>query len=58
MCVWFVCVGVGLSNLQHIDLNSSRNLLILGFGLYMVGGSCSPSATVTEAQDLGPCRTA
>lgn len=27
--------AVGLSNLQHVDLNSSRNLFILGFALFM-----------------------
>lgn len=27
--------GVGLSNLQYVKLNSSRNLFILGFSIFM-----------------------
>ncbi|MEM0965995.1 MAG: solute carrier family 23 protein [Verrucomicrobiota bacterium] len=34
-CVMFAMVtGVGLSNLQFVDLNSSRNLFIIGFALF------------------------
>ena len=36
--IFFVMFGmitaVGLSNLQFVDLNSSRNLFILGFSLF------------------------
>ncbi|MDF1813560.1 MAG: solute carrier family 23 protein [Verrucomicrobiales bacterium] len=35
-CVMFAMVaGVGLSNLQFVDLNSTRNLFIIGFALFM-----------------------
>lgn len=35
-CVMFAMIaGVGLSNLQFVDLNSSRNLFIIGFALFM-----------------------
>ncbi|XP_076349405.1 solute carrier family 23 member 1-like isoform X2 [Tachypleus tridentatus] len=35
-CVMFAIVtGVGLSNVQFIDLESSRNILILGLSLFM-----------------------
>ena len=34
-CVMFgVIAAVGLSNLQFVDLNSSRNLFVLGFSLF------------------------
>ena len=28
-------IAVGLSNLQYVDLNSPRNLVIIGFSLFM-----------------------
>lgn len=35
-CVMFgMIVAVGLSNLQFVDLNSARNLFVLGFALFM-----------------------
>lgn len=35
-CVMFAMIaGVGLSNLQFVDLNSSRNLFIIGFSIFM-----------------------
>lgn len=43
MCYWNLLSGVfspgmitavGLSNLQFIDLNSSRNLFVLGFSIF------------------------
>jgi len=35
-CVMFgMIAGVGLSNLQFVDLNSPRNLFIIGFSLFM-----------------------
>ena len=35
-CVMFgMIAGVGLSNLQFVDLNSPRNLFIVGFALFM-----------------------
>ena len=27
-------VAVGISNLQHVDLNSSRNLFVFGFAFF------------------------
>lgn len=33
-CVFGLIVAVGLSNLQYIDLNSPRNLFILGFAIF------------------------
>ena len=42
--IFFVMFGmitaVGLSNLQFVDLNSSRNLFILGFSLFFGLVSC------------------
>ncbi|GAB4815990.1 hypothetical protein N2152v2_003036 [Parachlorella kessleri] len=57
-CVMFSLIsGVGLSNLQHIDLNSSRNLLILGFGLYMGLSIPDYFSTYTAAHGHGPINT-
>ena len=34
-CVMFgMIIAVGLSNLQFVDLNSTRNLFVLGFSLF------------------------
>jgi len=33
-CVFGLIVAVGLSNLQYIDLNSERNLFIVGFAIF------------------------
>ena len=27
-------VAVGISNLQHVDMNSGRNLFVIGFSLF------------------------
>ncbi|XP_072022547.1 solute carrier family 23 member 2-like [Amphiura filiformis] len=36
LCILFgMVLAVGLSNLQYVDLNSPRNMLILGFSLFM-----------------------
>ena len=35
MVMFGMIAGVGLSNLQFVDLNSSRNLFILGFSLFL-----------------------
>ena len=48
---------MGLSNLQHIDLNSSRNLLIVGFGLYMGLSIPDYFSTYTAAHGHGPINT-
>lgn len=41
-CIMFAIItGVGLSSLQYINLNSSRNVFILGFSLFM--GLCIPN---------------
>jgi hypothetical protein len=35
-CIMFgIIAAVGLSNLQFVDLNSTRNLFILGFSMFM-----------------------
>ena len=35
-CVMFsIIAAIGISQVQFIDLNSPRNIFILGFGLYM-----------------------
>ena len=35
-CVMFGTIAaVGLSNLQFVDLNSTRNLFVLGFSMFM-----------------------
>lgn len=35
-CVMFsIIAAIGVSQLQFIDLNSPRNIFIMGFGLYM-----------------------
>ncbi|XP_030846221.1 solute carrier family 23 member 1-like [Strongylocentrotus purpuratus] len=49
-CVMFGMVAaVGLSNLQFVDLNSSRNLFILGFSLFM--GLCIPNWVKSGTND-------
>ena len=55
--------AVGVSNLQFVDLNSSRNLFIFGFAVF-VGLSCpawlaaNPGmiATGTDGTNMGICR--
>ncbi|XP_072048774.1 solute carrier family 23 member 1-like [Amphiura filiformis] len=42
-------VAAGLSNLQYVDLNSSRNLLIIGFSLFM--GMLLPLWVDTDEND-------
>lgn len=34
MCLSGMITAVGLSNLQLVDLNSSRNLFVLGFSMF------------------------
>jgi xanthine/uracil permease len=41
-------VGVGLSQLQHVDLNRNRNVFVLGFGLF---AGLSIPEYVTNVQD-------
>ena len=43
--------SVGLSNLQFINLNSARNLFILGFAFFM--GLSVPEYFVNQPLDLG-----
>lgn len=47
--------AVGLSNLQHVDLNSSRNLFVLGSSLFL--GLCIPGwvSDHPTALDIGSC---
>jgi len=46
-CVMFgIITAVGLSNLQFVDLNSPRNLLVLGFSIFfslVLPKVCPPS---------------
>ncbi|EOD37281.1 hypothetical protein EMIHUDRAFT_225733 [Emiliania huxleyi CCMP1516] len=45
MCLFGLICSCGLAQLQHVDLNSSRNLFILGFCIYnglSLGGDPSP----------------
>ncbi len=52
-CVMFgMIASVGLSNLQFVNLNSSRNLFILGFALFM--GLSVPEYFITAKVDVGP----
>lgn len=48
---------VGLSYLQHVDLESMRNLLILGFSLYMGLSVPAYFAAYTQANGHGPINT-
>ncbi len=52
-CTMFgMIVSVGLSNLQFVDLNSARNLFILGFSLFM--GLSLPEYFALRPVDLSP----
>jgi len=52
-CAMFgMIAAVGLSNLQFVDLNSARNLFILGFAFFM--GLSVPQYFVANPLDLGP----
>ncbi len=53
-CVMFAMIaGIGLSNLQFVDLNSSRNLFIIGFALFM--GLSVPEYVASNGVDLVAC---
>jgi len=52
-CTLFgMIASVGLSNLQFIDLNSGRNLFIIGFSFFM--GLSLPEYFAASPLDLGP----
>ncbi len=52
-CAMFgMIASVGLSNLQFVDLNSARNLFILGFALFM--GLSVPQYFAAHRVELGP----
>lgn len=52
-CALFgVIAAVGLSNLQFVDLNSPRNLFILGFAFFM--GLSLPAYVSANPVDFGP----
>lgn len=52
-CAMFgMIAAVGLSNLQHVDLNSPRNLFIIGFSLFM--GLSVPEYFNEHPFELGP----
>jgi len=52
-CLFGVIAAVGLSNLQHTDMNSSRNLFIVGFAIFNSLSIAGPSGyfnkTVAES---------
>ena len=59
MCLFGLICSCGLAQLQHVDLNSSRNLFILGFCIYnglSLGGDPSPLRTRLLAQSFVICR--
>lgn len=47
-------LAVGLSNLQYVNLNSSRNLFVLGFSFFT--GMCIP-AWIKNEKNLGAIDT-
>ena len=52
-CAMFgMIAAVGLSNLQFVDLNSARNLFILGFAFFM--GLSVPQYFTANPVDFGP----
>jgi nucleobase transporter 1/2 len=52
-CAMFgMIASVGLSNLQFVDLNSARNLFIIGFALFM--GLSVPQYFAAHRFELGP----
>jgi len=52
-CAMFgMIASVGLSNLQFVDLNSARNLFIVGFALFM--GLSMPAAIAAQGFHWGP----
>jgi nucleobase transporter 1/2 len=46
-CVFGLIVAVGLSTLQYIDLNSERNLFIVGFALFNAMSVAGPGGWIT-----------
>ncbi|PNW70367.1 hypothetical protein CHLRE_17g716800v5 [Chlamydomonas reinhardtii] len=57
-CVFGLIAAVGLSNLQFTDQNSSRNLMIVGFAIYMALSVPHFFDTYTAAHDgQGPINT-
>lgn len=48
-CVLFgLIIAVGLSNLQYVNLNSDRNLFIIGFSIYNALSIAGPSGYMTK----------
>jgi Permease family len=57
-CVVFgLIVAVGLSNLQFVDLNSERNLLIIGFAIFNSLSIAGPSGYFKSQQGENPFGT-
>lgn len=57
-CVMFALIaGVGLAQMQYTDQNSSRNIFILGFGLYMGLSVPYYFSTYTTANSHGPVQS-
>ena len=57
-CVMFsIIAAIGISQVQFIDLNSPRNIFILGFGLYMSLSVQDYFTSYTAKNNQGPIET-
>ena len=57
-CVMFsIIAAIGISQVQFIDLNSPRNIFILGFGLYMSLSVQDYFTSYTAKNNQGPIQT-
>ncbi|KAK9829197.1 hypothetical protein WJX72_004442 [[Myrmecia] bisecta] len=57
-CVMFgLIAAVGISQIQHTDMNSPRNIFVLGFGLYMGLSIPYYFTTYTTTNGHGPVNT-
>lgn len=50
--VFGMIVAVGLSNLQHVDLNSSRNLFVIGFSIFNSLAIAGPGGYFSSAGNV------
>jgi len=57
-CVMFsIIAAIGISQLQFVDLNSPRNIFIMGFGLYMSLSVQDYFTSYTAKNNQGPIET-
>ena len=57
-CVMFsIIAAIGISQVQFIDLNSPRNIFILGFGMYMSLSVQDYFTSYTAKNNQGPIQT-